>query len=453
MHSLRNFFAQRRALFGFWVLLCAITLIATARLTIFMVDATQRSYSALPNDEFMTKHSCFSAYVAAADRLGEPGARIYDPANYPRNGDDAQRRIHLGFFEQDQYEYPPTFLLLPKTFLLASHDFSVLRTLWYVFVTAVVLTAMGLTARWVGGREGLSTALLIPLFWVAIPNLIVVQTGNAQVIVYAMAIGAMMAFDRGRTALGGALLAFAIGAKLSPGVFLVFLLVQRRFREALYTAAFGALYCLAVLAIGGVAPFHEFLTFQLPRLMSGEAFSFLKETFQAKILNNSIFAFPYKLELLGLVHAPDRIAPIVSRIYLLALVALTVLFARKAGRSVPAPTSEERATRVVGWMAILNLAIMQAPFMPSYGLLGTVWMMTLWAPLGRSFWRSVVLFGVGWLSLMVVVPKPPSAQLVMSFITPLANLGINLGALWYTLRQRPQVEEQIEVATPAALAT
>jgi hypothetical protein len=73
---------------------------------------------------------------------------------------------------------------------------------------------------------------------------------------------------------------------------LIVLLTQRRWREALWTIGFGVLYCAGVLAIAGSAPFHEFVSYQLPRLLIGEAFDFFKERADAKLVNNSIFGVP-----------------------------------------------------------------------------------------------------------------------------------------------------------------
>lgn len=172
MTALREFFAGRRALLGFWLLLCAISAAAILRLTVFMVDPTRVSYSMVPDSAFLTAYSCFSAYIAAADCLDVQGTNIYDPKNYHRKGDDTKRRIPIGAFEQDKYEYPPPFLLLPKAFLLVSRDFRVVRALWFVMNIAVILGFMGALAAWIGGRRGLATALLAPLCWASFPHLI-----------------------------------------------------------------------------------------------------------------------------------------------------------------------------------------------------------------------------------------------------------------------------------------
>jgi hypothetical protein len=442
MTSIKAFFAGRRLLFVVWMLSCAVAIFATARLSVFMFDPAQTSFSMVPDHDLIRRHSCVSAYVAGAALLGEPGARIYDPSNYPRHADDAVRRIPIGQLEQDKFEYPPTFLLLPKGLLLVSRSFQVLRALWFVLTTIVLLGTLGAVAAWIGGRIGLVTALLIPLCWMAPSNLVTLQLGNIQLVVCALTFLAMVAFDRGRPAVGGATLAFAIGAKLYPGIFLLVLLVQRRWREVLWTAGWALLYCAGILTIAGLSPFHEFLTFQLPRLVSGEAFSSMLEDATSRATNVSIFGLPYHLQRMGLMSNADRIAPVLRSLYGAGLVALVLLVARSGPAAIPAAGSESRAARAMLWVALLNLSVMQAPFLPPYGLLGTTWLLAIWAPQAQSFARAAALLVPSWLVLTVVVPTPEWLFVAMNTLAILVNLGLNLVALLWALRRRPEQEDR-----------
>lgn len=437
MQALREFFAGRRALLGFWILLCVVALLLTARLSVFMFDPAQTSFSLVPNDGFMRRHSCLSAYVAAGDRLGEPGARIYDAASYERTAEDATRRIPLHGLEQDVYEYPPPFLLIPKALLLVSHDFRVLRAIWFVAMTAFLLGAMALTASWIGGRRGLSSALLIPFVWAAFPGLLTIQTGNIQMVIITAALVSMVAFEAGRPAAGGALLAFAVGTKLYPGVLLIVLVAQRRFREVAWTAGFGLLYCGGILAIAGPAPFAEFFSYQLPRLLSGEAFAFFKDDIRAVMVNLTFFGLPYKLEGVGLALDPDRLAPLVSRLYTASLIAITAVIAWKRPTPAPAADPDERAARGLVWLALLNLAVLTSPFAPPYGVLGTIWLLTLWAPAWHGFRRAAVLFAAGWIGLNALIPEPLPATMASGFVMQVVNFSINVAVLLLVAGRRP----------------
>lgn len=443
MTALRELFRGRRTLLVLWLVLCLVAVALVLKLSVFMFDPTRRAYSMVPGNETLTAHSCLSAYVSAAARLDEPGLNIYAPENYPRNGPDAERRIPIGAFEQDKYEYPPPFLLLPKLFLSISRDFRVVRALWFCMSLAAVLTVMGVVAAWIGGRKGLAVALLSPLCWASFIHLITLQMGNAQFVIFTMSLAALIAFDRDRPALGGALLSFAIATKIYPGVLLLVLLLQRRYREVLYVLGFGLLFCALFLASAGLSPFRDFLFYQLPRLVSGEAFSFFKDTIENKAGNGSFFGLPYRLQLLGLVQDPDRLAPILNRLYTIALVGITAFVAWKGPRlgDRAAPLSEtesadgSRVTRGLMWLALMNLAALQSPFAPSYVRLGTLWALTLWAPFGPGLWKTAALVAAGWIAITVVLPSPLPLLLATGLLSHAAHLGINLALLWWVLRR------------------
>jgi uncharacterized membrane protein len=89
--------------------------------------------------------------------------------------------------------------------------------------------------------------------------------GNIQFVIFTMSIAARIAVDKGRPALGGALLAFAIGTKLYPGLLLLMLLTQRRLRDTLFMLGFGLIFCVLLLIIAASAPFRDFFLFQLSK--------------------------------------------------------------------------------------------------------------------------------------------------------------------------------------------
>ena len=89
---------------------------------------------------------------------------------------------------------------------------------------ALLATGFVLVARWIGGPEGRRAGLLSPLAFVAVGTFSGLQFGNAQIAMIALSVIAMMAFEERRPALGGAMLAFAVVSKLSPGLLLLVLL-------------------------------------------------------------------------------------------------------------------------------------------------------------------------------------------------------------------------------------
>src|SRR5262249_41019167 len=149
------------------------------------------------------------------------------------------------------------------------------------------------------------------------------QIGNFQIAVVIISVLAMVAFEKDRPVIGGALLAFAFLSKISPGVLGIVLLVQRRFRSAAWTAGFGVFFlALSVLTLG-VAPMKFFLSDMLPRLSSGKAFAFMVDTPISILTNLSPFGLAFKLQLIGLdVGDPWAIGPHIGRIYTGVLVIL-----------------------------------------------------------------------------------------------------------------------------------
>ena len=120
----------------------------------------------------------------------------------------------------------------------------------------------------------------------------VLQTGNFHFLVITMSLGAMLALERRRYTLGGALLAFAVVSKLLPGVLLAYLVVRRSWRAVAWTAGWMAVYAGATLALFGTKPYVAFLTYHLPRLASGDAFSFARDNIRPMTLNGSVMGLP-----------------------------------------------------------------------------------------------------------------------------------------------------------------
>ena len=91
----------------------------------------------------------------------------------------------------------------------------------------------------------------------------------------------------------------AIVSKLSPAFLLVYLLARRRWREVAWTLGACAVFSLVALAVLGWAPFEAFLSYQLPRIQSGEAFSFYEDKELVVSRNLGIPGLVTKLHFLG----------------------------------------------------------------------------------------------------------------------------------------------------------
>lgn len=421
----------RRWLF-LWILSSALlvaAVVVTARLATFLADETRSELSMQPGDDFYVHHSCLSAYYEAA-RLARDGARnVYDAAHYnPAQGG----RGAIGAFVVDAYQYPPTFLLFPRLGLVASERFELWRPAWFALEGLIVAVALLATALHVGGAAGRAAALLAPLVWLSYPTLLTLQIGNVQIAVIALAVLATIAFERGRDALGGGLLAVAILAKIFPAILVLQLVFEKRWRAVAWTAAAAGLLGAATLAVFGEAPFRAFVTYQLPRLASGEAFASIFAYPDAVACSHAIFAIVQKLGFLGVPGMTLERAAALAALYGLVLVGLAYLTARGG---------VDRRSRILVALALLQLASLQSPFVPdTYAQFAPLWIVTLLLAGGGPAWRLALLAACVPLLDLMVPGRPPenlSRLAALTLAQQLLFLGLCVGVLWIHGRRRP----------------
>jgi hypothetical protein len=248
------------------------------------------------------------------------------------------------------------------------------------------------------------------------------QIGNFQIVCVVLSVLAMVALDRQRNVLGGALLALTILSKISPGILALTLLLQRRFRAAAYCAGFGVLL-LGVSALWfGFEPIQSFQSFALPRLSSGTAFPFM-DTEAGIVTNLSPFGIAFKLPLFGIDPGdPWLLGRVFARVYACFLLLLTVATARR---------SRDRVQLGVTWMALLALASMQSPFAPGYVAFGLLWATTLLATRVRNPAGIAGIVGL-WIFALVV---PPDLSVTRHAVLSLMQGALVVGvSTWLVVR-------------------
>jgi hypothetical protein len=396
---------------------------ATARLATFMVDETQVDRSVFPFDEFYVHHSCLSAHYESARLQREGIANVYERTNF--EGPKGEPKF-LRSFVIDVFIYPPPFLLLSRLALALCEDFAVWRAVWFGLEGAIV--AMGLlgVAGSIGGRGAHRTLLLLPLVWLSLPLLTTLQFGNFHLVAVSGSMLAMLAFERGRHVLGGGVLAALALAKVFPGILILLLLLQRRWRSLAWTTAFGILFLIISWLVLGEAPFRAMIAYNLPRLSSGAALETQFAYPDAIAASHAIFGLIQKLELLGVPGASHRLAIAVSWLYTGALVLFAMLGAR-------ARTSEP-LSRVILWLALLHLASLRSPFTPdTYALFPILWMLVLLlANTEWRGWRPIALIGLIVLAnyLVPTVPiMPLPALLTLGLLIQVVFLTLCIGLL------------------------
>jgi hypothetical protein len=401
----------------------AIGLLAAARLwgmSWFMMDSAHAEASVLWFDPFYIRHSCFSSLYLSAKLSMEHAPNPYQSELY----DTDLYKSFLGRFTMDEFLYPSPFMLLPRVGLAFTKSFMTLRAAWFALEAATFGAAVVIVAKWIGGENGKRALYLAPALFLATPVLLTLQIGNFQIAAIAMTMLALVAFETKRNATGGALLGFAL-FKIFPGIVLVPLAIQRRWKAVAWTAGFSALYTALSVAWLGTNPLRQFLSYGLPRITKGEAWSFLELDIpiihEVVAINQGIPGLALKLHDLGVSMAMHDAVQKVSLVYSVIVLGFAVLAglrlanvgraSARPGRAEARPASDDNLTRAQIWIALIALAALRSPFVPdTYALPPVLW---LWSLVMPRFWEKPLGIALLWIPLSTVLP----------FEGPLAPLG------------------------------
>lgn len=411
-----------RRLFALGVALVIAQMLLTAT---FIIDPELVTWEPRPWTPQRSNHSCVSSYWIALERIGDtPDVYSEEIYSVPQRDPTVPRVARpIGPLLIDQYEYPPPFLVAPRIIAAATDDFWGFRRVWFALNTAIVLVGVILIAARFDRALGTHALWLTPFVLLAPAVVITLVVGNVQLAVIAASMIAMLLFERGRHAAGGAVLAYAIVSKLYPGLLLLFLLLRRDWRAAAWTAFFS----IAILAISiadvGIEPYVAFAR-HMPKLLSGEAFPAFRNP-AAIAVNESIPGLAFKLKLLGVPHMGFAASKALGWIYTLVAVALTARLALR-------PIAAGREPLV--WITILILATMRSPFLPTYAVFPSLWLATLLAAL--TWGRSVRFFLciAAWVALAFTFGTgavPPVLNAIWTFVHTVAAFFLVVVALRY----------------------
>jgi Glycosyltransferase family 87 len=419
-----------------WALLTLAGVWLWARLGVFMADAGRADGSVFPFDRFYVKHSCLSAYVHAAELAGLRVDNLYDESLYEGM---------IGPFAQDEYLYPPTFLLLPRLALAASGDFLKIRAVWYGVSAGILVLGVVAVAAWIGGDAGRRAGLLAVALALTPPVLMTLQIGNFQIAAVALACVAVAVIESRRdtaaTAAAAAVLAFVSMAKVFPGVLVLVLVARRRWRAVGWVAGFALVYVAMTLALFGTRPFVAFFGYRLPHLASFNAPD-VSVPFVVKLvaINHAVAFIPFKLQALGVPGMSRGLALALSWVYTAGVLAATVAVGR-----APAETRLGEAAR---WLALLHLAALRSPFVPdAYALITPLWLLTLVAAEERGGAARRGVLAACALLLCVVAPLGkglPEPGLTLRLVVGLASQAVAIGLCLRALGARP-VAQWIEL--------
>jgi alpha-1,2-mannosyltransferase len=431
----------RTVLVGIAICGAAIAITLIARESVYMADSTQPAYSIIPSDPWRVEHSCMSAYFEAARFVQSGTDNIYDPKLYqPRK---------IGALKVDSYHYPPPFLLVPSALRLITTDFFHLRAVWFAIQAIVLAGAMAALAVWIGGAIG-GFAVLGGVFVLTAPTVLYsLQMGNFQSTAAALGALALVLLITRRIKTGALILAYVALSKIFPGLLVVYLLLARRWRAVLWTAAVGVALLILSVWILGLKPLQDFVQHEMPAIANGQAFP-QAERLNVAQSNQSIYGLTVRLRVLG-AHWLDQTTGLrVTSLYGLLIIALTVFAGWKSRIDLSSPSG--RVVLVQTGLALMTLASFRSPFVGGpYGLVSTLWLLTLLAAgaetrNARAFWAVVfVVCAVGNRLTPSPTYGPTTFWLVVSGAILLAAAG---ASVWATLRSIPRPVPMQPMAVP-----
>jgi hypothetical protein len=408
--------------------------------TAFIIDPSLVTWEASPWLPQRSVHSCVSSYWVASEHI-HTATDIYAEEIYSEpQADPKAIRIgrRLGPLIVDQFEYPPPFLVLPRLIAATTGDFWGFRRAWFALNLAVVLAGVIIVALRFDRALGTGARWLTPFALVAPAMVITLIMGNVQLAIIAASMMAMVLFERGRHAAGGAILAYAIVSKLYPGLLVLYLLLRGEWKPVLWTAVFG----IAIVGIAtvdfGAGPYAAFLA-HMPKLLSGEAFPAFRNP-AAIAVNESIPGLVFKLQLFGVPHMGFTASKLLGWVYTVIAITIVVLLARR-------PVAAGREPLV--WLAILIVATMRSPFLPTYAPFPSLWLATLLAALtwgGSAVFRTTV---VAWGVLVFTFGTgavPPGVNAIWTFAhTVAAFVLVAIVLRTEVLRPTPQRGDNVVV--------
>ncbi len=394
--------AQRR-----WVVVFAVTGVAAlvwlAGTATFLFDVEDTRFVAKVGG-FGVKHNCLTGYAIATHLAMERTENLYHRSHYrdAAISTPVHDSVH-GMLDVDGFHYPPPFLTLPYVLLSVFGDFFAIRAAWFVLTVVCLVGALAGVARWCGAFRSQPRLLIFAVLLCAPTVQVALQIGNAHIMIIAISMLAMIAFEEERPVIGGALLGFAVVSKIWPVVLVFYLLLQRRWGQALWCGIAVAIYALGAFLLFGPNPYSAFFNYELPRISSGVAFGAMGKLPRAIMTNMSVFGIPQKLHALGLLSSKPELVPPALSLGFTALAGLIVIATGLRGEDGASRDDSDRLRKAQVWLALLTLVQLGSPFLPwPYGVVSTLWLLVLLSASVRG-WKRGAIF-VAWLVLSINVP-------------------------------------------------
>jgi hypothetical protein len=241
----------------------------------------------------------------------------------------------------------------------------------------LLVSALLWIALWIGGAEGRLAAAATVVVLAAPQTVFTLQIGNFQVTAICAAMMATALIASGRIGVGSSVLAFVTAGKIFPGVLGVYLSGARQWRAVLTTAVCGLVFTAVAGAAFGANDFSAFFGYELPRIVSGEAFPQAERPF-TMVPNQSVYGLVTKVRSLGATGLDQAVTLQIAAAYGYLVIAVSLLLGLARARFAEPAPGRDRLEHAQLWLALLNLASFRSPFVGAgYGSVGTVWLLSL----------------------------------------------------------------------------
>jgi hypothetical protein len=257
--------------------------------------------------------------------------------------------------------------------------------------------------------------------------------------------------------MGGVALGFCAVSKIFPGVLGIVLLMQRRWTAVGATILAGAVATAIAFGSVGPKPFTDFVNYQVPRIDSGEAFFWIEFPDMAPV-NQSVYGLVTKLRALGVPGTTAAAANLASSIYAVLLIVVAIVGSRRLHRLSESSTDVSliRLRHAQLWLGLLSLASFRSPFVPdAYGLVGTLWLMTLIAAERHRLHEWGLLVAAGATFSIVLdgglVPTPVPVWMTLgSLAIQVAAYGVNFFVVLAPARASNEAPSRLTLAPATA---
>ncbi|MCB1159578.1 MAG: DUF2029 domain-containing protein, partial [Leptospiraceae bacterium] len=388
-----------------WGIGVLISWFSLGSLSIFLMDFKYSNYSVLPDDSFIIKHSCLTAYTHGSILAEDPSLNVYDLSIVDlKKGDPYPPTAEIFKpFKLDAYGYPPPFLLFPKLLLLITKNYMSLRAMFSGISMLIAILTAYILAKTLGNNHEKRIFIFTPLLISSPAIAITLQVGNFHLTAISISLLVWAYLEKNKNAISGTLLSIVTLSKISPGILGIMLVFQKKYKAILSVIISTIIICGITYLVFGGKIWNDFIFYHIPQVQTGRALSFLAESEQNIEFNIAPFGIPFKLRALGILNIGWKEAKTASNIFSIFLLIITILAAFRKGSP---------RFRLTIWISILMFGSLKSPYAAAFVMLTVSFLFLILVCELKSV-KSIVLYII--------------AFILFSFHFPISNPKIAIG--------------------------